>query len=190
MTALFISLALIGAFCIGVSVHNENNAEKMRKEAIDLKLLGSRTASPIPGRKSRAVNLEYPSRCFRFAVSEDGKTAYLRNGPKNPSVAVPASSITGCGVFKDPVPVKNLGRTILGGMIAGGMGAVVAGNTGRQSRNTVRMVVFMNDPSRPRFEYRLLDGHVAYSRSQYEEAMKYAEDVSAAVKALKASEKT
>lgn len=186
MLTIAVICFLIASVSIIATTSYEKKQSVMREEAEKLKLADTYTATSRPRRYANAINIEREGECFRFAVSEDRKTAYLRNGPKNPSVAVPVSSIIGCDIVRDPVRVGTLGRTILGGVIAGGWGAVAAGNTGKQYRNTVRLIVFLKDPARPRFEYLLLDGHVPYPNFQYEDMMKFAEDVRATVKAIKA----
>ena len=189
MLAIIIVFAVIGIIGILGSISYEKKKSTMSNEAVKLKLADSHTATSRPIRYADAINIERDAECFRFAVSEDRKTAYLRNGPKNESVAVPVSSIIGSSLVRDPIPVSNLGRTIVGGVVAGGIGAVVAGNSAPQHRDSVRLVIYLSDPKKPRFEYRLLDGRVAYPRFQYEDMMKFAEDVEATIKALKASEK-
>ena len=190
MLVIIFVFAIIGIIGILGSISYEKKKSAMDEEAVKLKLTDTHTATSRPRRYANAINIEREVECFRFAVSEDRKTAYLRNGPKNESVSVPVSFIIGCDIIRDPVRVGTLGRTIVGGVVAGGWGAVAAGNMGKQYRDSVRLVVFLRDPAHPRFEYRLLDGHVAYPNFQYEDMMKFAEDVEATVKALKASEKT
>lgn len=185
MLAIIIVFAVIGIIGILGSISYEKKKSAMAEEAVKLKLADEHTATCRPRRYTNAINIEREVECFRFAVSEDRKTAYLRNGPKNESVTVPVSSIIGSSIVRDPVPVSNLGRTIVGGVVAGGIGAVVAGNSAPQHRDSVRLVVYLSDPKNPRFEYRLLDGHIAYPEFQYKDMMKFAEEVSATIKALK-----
>lgn len=131
-----------------------------------------------------------------FVLDESQSNTYISNsilaGSSQVFLQIPFSKIIGFETLIDnQVETKTTGalsRALVGGMLAGGAGAIV----GAASAKTVstdkiqsyKAVLYLNDLSNPRLEFNLLDAPVQKTDYTYTEARKFAESVNASVKAI------
>lgn len=188
MLIAFIILAFAGAVIYGVvsGVSNIVNNQKRLKEEAEKYNLNARPASTSFVRSALPVNIECKTASVRFAVSGDRKTAYLLCDPKEPTLEVPASSITGCRIVSGGPSALSVGGLIVGEILAGEVGAAVGAFSGNGVPMEYSLVIYLNDLGRPRVVYSLLNNTTAHTQAVYADVSKFAEDVSAAVRALTA----
>ena len=131
-----------------------------------------------------------------FVLDEAQNTVYISNsilaGSSQVFLQIPFSEIIGFETLIDnQVETKTTGalsRALVGGMLAGGAGAIV----GAASAKTVstdkiqsyKAVLYLNDLSNPRLEFDLLDSPAQKTDYAYTEAKRFAESVNASVKAI------
>ncbi len=185
MFVLFAFAVLIIIIIIAAVADSKKKKERLRNEAE--KLTGDGEASRTSGTSSSgafSVNHEIDYMGIRFAISSDRQTAYLINDAEKPTVIVPVSSITGCDIVRDGNSAGSVGRAIAGGIIAGGVGAIVGASTGSGIPRRYSLLIYINDLQNPSVEYSLLDRTTPHSKSYYEKVEKFAESVAATVRVI------
>lgn len=122
---------------------------------------------------------------LRFALSADRKTAYLLYSRKENTLTVPASKITGCRIIREGHSLS-LGGAVAGGLVAGDAGAIIGAASGAYIPLRYSLVIYLDDLSIRRVEYKLLTPSGSHAKSAYIAATRFAEEVSATVRSIAA----
>lgn len=98
--------------------------------------------------------------------------------------AVPFSKVIGCEIYTDSKVTGGIGRAVVGGMIAGDVGAIVGAMTAPSSIMSYKVVVYVNDALDPMIEIPLVEEKKSTKNTDYTDAVRFAENVNAAIKAI------
>ena len=183
LIALIILILLVGvAAGIAQSVRNHMRLER---EAREQNLYRASDRSDIHSfvrySLSRPVVHQSESFGLRFALSADRRTAYLLYSTREPTLTVPAGKITGCRIIREGNSLS-VGGAVAGELIAGEAGALLGAVSGAYIPLRYSLVIELNDPYRPNVEYALLTPSGSHAKAVYDEASRFAEAVSAAVR--------
>lgn len=183
LIALIILILLVGvAAGIAQSVRNHMRLER---EAREQNLNGAPDRSDVHSFVRRSSLRPIVHQCdafgLRFALSADRKTAYLLYSTWEPTLTVPAGKITGCRIIREGNSLS-LGGAVVGGLVAGDAGAILGAVSGAYIPLRYSLVIELNDPYRPNVEYALLTPSGSHAKAVFDEASRFAEAVSAAVR--------
>lgn len=188
---MWLLIIVIAVIVIGIAAgisQSKNNRDRLNEEAkaqnLNRPSPRAATASTFRTTQTSAINHQCDAAGLRFAVSADRKTAYLLYDTKKPTRSVPVKDITGCEIIRDGNSAGSVGRAIAGGILAGGVGAVVGASTGSGVPQRYSLLVYINDLQNPSVEYSLLDRTTPHSKTYYETVAKFAESVAATVRVI------
>ena len=191
MLIVLIVLVLLAGVVAGVA-QSVRNHTRLNREAKEQNLYSAADRSDIHSFVRRSPSRSVVHQCdvlgVRFALSADRKTAYLLYSAKQPTLTVPASKITGCKIIGDGAALS-LGGAVAGGVIAGDAGALLGAVAGARIPLRYSLVIYLDDAARPSVEYALLTPSGSHAKAVYEAAARFADSVSASVRAL-TSQKT
>ena len=98
---------------------------------------------------------------------------------------VPFSEIIGCEIIEDSRITGGVGRAVVGGVLAGGVGAVVGATTARsESIISYEIVIYRENIDDPRMVLQILKSKTKTSSYIYDNAVKFANNVNATIKAI------
>lgn len=109
-----------------------------------------------------------------FYISEYGDSFY----------AIPFSEIIGCEILTDSEVTGRVGRAIVGGMIAGDVGAVVGAATAKKQISSYTIRIYRKNIQRPTYEIPLIRVKIATEAEQYKNAVNFADKINASIKAI------
>lgn len=94
--------------------------------------------------------------------------------------------VIGCEIHEDSAVVGGIGRAIAGGILAGGVGAIVGAVTAKKHVMSYKVVVYTNDVNKPQIILPLINTKVSKSDAEYNYAAEFANNVNASIKAIMA----
>ena len=184
MLIVLIILVLLVGVAAGIA-QGVRNHMRLNREAMEQNLYRASYRSDIHSfvrhSPSRSVVCQSESFGLRFALSADRRTAYLLYSTNQPTLTVPANKITGCRIIREGNSLS-LGGAVVGGLVAGDAGAILGAVSGAYIPLRYSLVLELNDPFRPSVEYALLTPSGPHAKEVYDEASRFAESVSAAVR--------
>ena len=96
----------------------------------------------------------------------------------------PFSKIIGCEILTDSKVTGGIGRSIVGGVIAGDVGALVGVMTAPSKIVSYKIVIYLSDTLDPMIEIPLIEEKKSTKDTDYTDAVKFAESVNAVIKAI------
>lgn len=128
----------------------------------------------------------YGYRC-RFIADDLTRTVYMYSDRTSESfVAVPYHGIWGMNVFQDGMETGSIGRSIVGGMFAGDVGAYLGATRGTHYITSYKAVVGIKSVSNPKFEFVFFDGpRISQVSSTYNEARDFVNEMQATINAIR-----
>ena len=96
----------------------------------------------------------------------------------------PFRKIIGCEIMTDSKVTGGIGRAVVGGVLAGDVGALVGVMTAPSKIVSYKVVIYLNDPVDPMIEIPLIEEKKSTKDPDYTDAVQFAESVNAAIKAI------
>lgn len=96
----------------------------------------------------------------------------------------PFRKIIGCEIMTDSKVTGGIGRAVVGGVLAGDVGALVGVMTAPSNIMSYKVVIYLNDPVDPMIEIPLIEEKKSTKDPDYTDAVKFAESINAAIKAI------
>ena len=98
---------------------------------------------------------------------------------------IPYSEIIGFEIRTDDQVSGGVGRAIVGGVLAGGVGAIVGASTGSKRKiASFKGVIYRNDMSNPNYAFDLIKSETDPSNVSYIQAREFAENVNSVIKVI------
>lgn len=179
-------LIIIAVIVIIVLISRES--EKTNNKEVDLKVKAA-VLSAAPNFKYRCdyadtanhIRISYlvSNDCKSISfVSTRGDTAY----PETRKILL--SEIVDVQVDCDGEVQGGVGRAVVGGLLAGGVGAIVGASTAKKQITYFDIILTCRSVSDPVLLFRLIKSPVSTSSEQYKQALDFSRKVSASIKAL------
>jgi 3-oxoacyl-ACP reductase-like protein len=121
--------------------------------------------------------------CAEYIIDKDKKTLYVSNS-RGDYKAIPLCNIIGCNVIINGQNCASIGRAVVGGLIAGGAGAVVGAMTTKKKVYSYKLVIYVNDINEPEYVFNLVNKKTAANDADYIVANEFAQKVTASIKAV------
>lgn len=126
----------------------------------------------------------FNDRMFRYIVDNEHKNVCLcRQGFANIE-CIPFSKITGFEVLTDSQVTGGIGRAIVGGVLAGEVGAIVGAQTAKKKINNYTVVIYVEDINRPKYEMVLINREAKTNDPDYLDAVKFSNNINASIKTI------
>ena len=95
--------------------------------------------------------------------------------------------ILGMEIAEDGVSTNGVGRAAVGGVLFGGVGAIVGSNTAKKTVKTIKIIFYLKRISEPRYEIEFTHSNkIKTDSNTYKSIMNFAENVNATVRAINA----
>lgn len=115
---------------------------------------------------------------FIHVLSKHKGTDYITE------TSMPFQQIIGCEIMTDSKVTGGIGRAVVGGVLAGDVGAFVGAMTAPEKIMSYKIVIYKNNPANPMIEIALIEGKTSTKKSDYIEAVRFAENVNAVIRAI------
>ncbi len=119
----------------------------------------------------------------RFIADDKNKTIYISDTSKDFN-EYSYSDIVGCEIITDNQVTGGITRAVVGGLIAGGAGAIVGATTAKNHIMSYKLIFYFNNVENPKREIILINTKTSTKNNEYINAVKFAENVSATIKAI------
>ena len=126
---------------------------------------------------------ELSSVFIRFIVDAKHENVYFSNMGSE-FTAIPFSKIIGCEIITDSEVTGGVGRAVVGGVIAGGAGAIVGATTAKKHIMSCSLVIYKNTIKDPTITLNLINTKTKTTDDVYRKAMAFANNVNASIKAI------
>lgn len=141
-----IIIAVIVAVCVAV---NNSSEEKVRAAARKAYIENN----SIPVSKRYACTSSNP--VYEVIVNDEGKEL-LVSSIKNVFDRIPYEKIIGCDTVVNGQTTGHIGRALVGGVLAGGAGAVVGAVSAKECITQFRFYIYLDDPQNPQISMYLI----------------------------------
>lgn len=196
----FLAILLIGVIItiplmIGLSKQNkESEKARMTTLANELKeqkfnvqvqysfdFINDESVNEITNSAKVLLDTESKRICIVHRIREDfGKDHYTY---------IDFDEITDCQVKEDSEVMGGVGRAIVGGVMAGGVGAVVGSTTAKKHITNYQIVILRSNILNPQLIIPLITSKTKTSANNYKKAVEFAQNVYASVMAIIANNK-
>lgn len=122
-------------------------------------------------------------KCVRFIADDKNKKIYLADTSKGFNI-YSYSDIIGCEIITDNQVTGGIKRAVVGGLIAGEAGAIVGATTAKNHIMSYKIVFYFNNVGNPKKEIVLINTKTTTKNNDYINAVKFAENISATIKAI------
>lgn len=192
---IIVLIVIVVLVWTAISNRKDKEEQETKAETAKRKYLED-TFNQIKNEASSFTEYRCDDAGVRFAFDESKEIAYICNCIGAPMERVPFAKITGCTIKKDgndlhPDPVPG---AVLGGLIAGGAGAIVGAISSASSKQTMissfDLVVYTSSLSTPSYTYHLISSPVSVKSEVVRKSAAFSEDVYAAVNAIVEKNKT
>ena len=119
----------------------------------------------------------------RYIVDDVNKKVLISNTSSNFS-AIPFSAIIGCEMLTDSEVTGGVGRAVVGGILAGGVGAIVGATTAKKKVKSYKVVIYTSSIKHSAYTINLIETEMSTSNVDYQNAVKFAADINASIKAI------
>lgn len=149
MTGLIIILILviIAAVAIAASEEMQNTTTAISQKAVIIDEVMQ--AKGINKSLDIAYNDVAYKNNFHVIVDDVNKKLFIYNGINGKNVDIKYEDILGMEIQEDGVKTNGVGRAVVGGVLAGGTGAVVGAITGRKTITSVKIIIYLKDVLNP-----------------------------------------
>lgn len=125
---------------------------------------------------------------IRFIVDSPHRYIHIFQKPSGSEstaeISIPFDQIIGCEIMTDSKVTGGIGRAVVGGVLAGDVGAFVGAMTAPEKIMSYKIVIYKNNPANPMIEIPLIEGKTSTKNSDYIEAVRFAENVNAVIRAI------
>lgn len=179
-------LIIIAVIVIVVLISRES--EKTNNKEVDLKVKAA-VLSAAPNFKYRCDYADAANHIrISYLVSNDCKSISFvstRGDAAYPETRkILLSEIVDVQVDCDGEVQGGVGRAVVGGLLAGGVGAIVGASTAKKQITYFDIILTCRSISDPVLLFRLIKSPVSTSSEQYKQALDFSRKVSASIKAL------
>ena len=120
---------------------------------------------------------------IRFVVDNAKKTIYISETSSS-FLSIPFSEIIGLEILTDSEVTGGVGRAIVGGALAGGIGAVAGAATAKKQINSYDFIIYRKSIETPSNRIYLIKTPTQTYSKFYTQAIQFAYDVNACIKAI------
>ena len=120
---------------------------------------------------------------IRYIVDNENKNIILFNHNSTPEI-FPFAEIIGCEILTDSEITGGVGRAIVGGVLAGGVGAVVGSTTSKKHITTYQVVIYRENIANPQEIINLINTPTKTYDADYKNALIFATAVNSSIKAI------
>ena len=168
---------------IGVVQSNETQNLRVRQQAEQQDFISKNNI-----RRSAEYTFQdkLNSKKIRFIVDKSNRKIYISETSSS-FKEYAFKDILGCEIVTDSQVTGGIKRAIVGGVLAGDAGAVVGAVTAKPHIMSYKLVLYLRDISIPKTEIELITQKTKTKDTDYTNAVSFAENVIATVKAILAS---
>jgi len=136
------------------------------------------------------VDYSYETKEFliRYVIDTNNKCIYLANKDKYDFKCFRFSEIIGVEIKENDETTGSLGNAILGGIVAGGVGAIVGSNITNKRILSYDAIIYTKDIKNPRIVLNLIDEQVFSNSIEYKNAIEFSSQIYASAKAILANQ--
>ena len=120
---------------------------------------------------------------WRYIIDEPQQCIHIIDAC-NQMVSIPISKLIGCEVFQDNETTGGIKRAIVGGVLAGGAGAIVGANTAKTKITSFVLMIYQDDLSVSQIPMVLIDTETKKNHPDFINANAFASEVIASIKVL------
>lgn len=181
-------LIFLGVVILGVAIVARITENKKNKEEND-KLSENHLAMMNQLKKiGFEISKNYGYKHFEALVDVNNKMIAFCDKEKNFLKKYVFSELLGCEIIEDNSTIASggVGRAIVGGLVAGGVGAVV-GATTRGTKNVVfevKLRITSRDINDPLYVIELINEQIERDSDEYKLAMNFAESIRATIESI------
>lgn len=122
---------------------------------------------------------------YRVVVDEAAEKIYISRGIDTQFICIPYSEIMGFETITDDKITGSIKRAIVGGIIAGGVGAVVGAMTANEKKiNNYKAILYRDNVQHPTYEFNFINIETNKTDVDYILAEKFTYQISAIVKGI------
>ena len=96
----------------------------------------------------------------------------------------PFSKVIGCEIITDSKVTGGIGRAVVGGVLAGDVGALVGAMTAPNNIVSYKIVIYLNNVIAPKIEIPIIEEKKSTKDPDYTNAIQFSESINAAIKAI------
>ena len=120
---------------------------------------------------------------IRFVIDGDAKKILVSQTSATFDT-IPYSEVIGCAVLIDSQITGGIGRAVVGGVVAGDVGALVGAVTAKPHIMSYKIVIYRNSVSTPVYEIPLIKSKVSEKDIDYKNAVEFANNVNSIIKVV------
>lgn len=119
---------------------------------------------------------------YSVVIDKANKNLYLSKGATY--TRIPFSEVIGCEVRMDSEIVGGVGRAVAGGLLFGGVGAIVGAQTAKKHITDMSVAVIRENVERPQYVFKLIETETKTYSGDYTGAVEFSNTLSASIKAI------
>ena len=120
-------------------------------------------------------------------LDELDKKMFIVNLMEKTKYLIPFEEIIGMEIMEDGISTNGVGRAIVGGILFGGVGAIVGSNTGKKTINSLSIVIYLNKISDPMIEIVITSSNTSNIKTDgiiYKNQINFARKMDATIRAI------
>lgn len=125
----------------------------------------------------------YPQWYWRFIIDEKHRSIHIIDA-NNKLLSIPFSKLIGCEILQDNEVTGGIKRAIVGGVLAGGAGAIVGANTAKTKVKSFIVVIYQDSLDLPQIPLTLISNETKKEHVDYKNANLFSSQVTASIKVL------
>ncbi len=119
----------------------------------------------------------------RFMVDEHEKVVLI-SFMSSSSIVIKFSDIIGCAIREDSRVSGGIGRAVVGGVLAGGAGAIVGASTAKRQIESYEIAIYTNSINSPEVSIKLINTKERTDGINYKNAVNYGNRVNSTIKVI------
>ena len=177
---VYIWIAIIGGILGGIIIlcMNSSNAKKEEVAQNNFKKENNIRSELDYSFQNSAKDIR-----VRYLVDNENESIYVANTTEVLS-RIPFQEITGCEIMTDSEVTGGVGRAIVGGIVAGGVGAIIGATTAKAKIRSYKIIIYRNNLHNPSNELVLIKTETSTKGTDYKYATEFAAKVNASIKAI------
>lgn len=164
--------------------HNalSRQTQKMEAEGVQITTVYTfQNLSYIVSEKSGAIG-------FRFIVDNTNHQIAISDDILQSVKTIPFDKIISCEVYTDSEVTGGVGRAVVGGVVSGGVGAIIGATTAKKHITSYKIIIYTNDILSPSVTLDLITKKTPVAHLDYQRAVPFAQQVCASIKAIIANQ--
>lgn len=123
------------------------------------------------------------SKSIRYIVDNTNKQILISQ-TSSYMQKIPYSEIIGCEIMTDSEVTGGIGRAVIGGVVAGGVGAIVGSTTAKKHISTYQVIIYRENIYSPQLKIDLITAKTKTDDYDYQKAVQFATSVNSSIKAI------